>query len=548
MYHFKNRVIMKRTVLYISSFILCAAVFCGCGEDFLDRNNPGAITSEDVWSDARLIGQYVNSIYNDRPGWDAGFSGNLIANITDEGTAPIVHSVWLGQLDDVTNPLAYWAYSQVRKTNEFFTRIDDSPVDEAAKTTFKGEVRFLRAFLYFDMVKRYGGVPLITQPQALTDDLETPRNTLDECFDFIVTECDAAIRELPETTVKGRANKDAARALKGRALLYYASPNYNPDNDMERWKRAADASRELIGKYELYSDLERLWLDDGNKESIFEVQYILPLKYHGWDASVKMDRIAIGNVRTTIPVQEMVDAFPMKNGKAISDPASGYDPASPYEGRDNRFYAFIAFNGTTMKGVIGGVITEFEMETYIGGIDYNLTPTSVSSTGYYVKKALDQDNTLYNGAYGSVQPWMEFRYAEMLLNYAEAQNEYLSAPDQSVCDAVNPVRARAGITESLTPGSMTKEQMRELIHNEHYVEFCFEQHRIWDLRRWKRLDRLNGMVRRGAVITRHDDGTFTYAYAPVDPQPGVYPDKLYFLPIAQSELSRNGKLVQNPGW
>jgi hypothetical protein len=532
---------MKRIVF----FIFCAA-FYSCSADFLDRNNPGAITSEDVWNDANLITQYVNSIYNDCPGWD---NNHLIANITDEGTYAVVNNVWLGQLDEVNNPLAYWAYGQVRKANEFFIRIDEAPVDEATKMTTKGEVRFLRALFYFNMVKRYGGVPLITTPQMLTDDLEVPRNTLDECFNFIVTECDAAIVELPETAVKGKITKDAARALKGRALLYYASPNYNPNNDRERWKKAADANRELIGKYELYPDLERLWLDNANKESIMEVQYLLPMKYHAWDSSLKMHRIAVGNARATVPVQQLVDAFPMKNGKNISDPASGYDPANPYEGRDNRFYAFIAFNGTTMKGMIGGVITEFDLQIYSGGIDFDGIPGAANTiTGYYVKKALDQDNTLYNGFYGSVQPWMEFRYAEILLNYAEAQNEYLTAPDQSVCDALNLVRTRAGITEKLTPESLTKEQMRELIHNEHYVEFCFEQHRFWDLIRWKRLDRLNGMMRSGVVITKHDDGTFTYTYGPIDPQSGVFPDKLYFLPIAQSELSRNSKLEQNPGW
>jgi hypothetical protein len=522
------------------------AVFSGCTADFLDRNNPGAITSEDVWNDAKLISQYVNSIYNDNTGWDRS---HLISNITDEGTYSVGHPVWQGQLDEVTNPLEYWAYSQVRKANEFLVRIDGTPVDEATKTTHKGEVRFLRALRYFNMVKRYGGVPLITEPQALTDDLETPRNTLDECFNFIITECDAAIPLLPETAARGRATRDAARALKGRALLYYASPNCNPNSDRERWKNAADANRELIGKYELYPDLERLWLDNGNRESIFEVQYALPLKSHGWDASLKMHRIAVGDARATVPVQEMVDAFPMKNGKSISDPASGYDPAHPYEGRDNRFYAFIAFNGTTMKGMIGGVITAFELQIYTGGIDFDGIPGAANTmTGYYVKKALDQDNTLYRMSYGSVQPWMEFRYAEILLSYAEAQNEYLTAPDQSVCDALNLVRARAGITENLTPASLSKEQMRELIHNERYVELCYEQHRFWDLIRWKRLGRLNGMVRSGVVITKHDDGTFTYAYGPVDPQPGNFQDKLYFLPFAQSELSRNSRLEQNPGW
>jgi hypothetical protein len=528
--------------------ILFISLFGACNTDFLERNNPSSITSEDVWNDAKLIAQYVNSIYNDRPNWEP--ATRVFCNISDEGHV-LNNQIMLGQWDEVTNPMAFWAYSQVRKTNEFFARIDDAPIDADAKKTLKGEVRFLRAFLYFDMVKRYGGVPIITTPQSLDEDLEVPRNTLDECFTFIFQELDEAIGELPTTAVKGRADQGAAKALKGRALLYYASPLYNPNNDTERWKKAADANKELIGtQYELYPDLNYLWLDNGNKESIFEVQFALPMKSHGWDAAMQIHIFAIGDNGNSSPTQELVDAFPMKNGKLISEAGSGYDPANPYEGRDERFYASIAYNGSKIKGLIGGVITEITLNIYVGGREYDSIPQDqITYTGYYVKKARDQDNVNYRYGYGSVQPWLELRYAEVLLNYAEAQNEYLSAPDQSVCDALNLVRERAGITEKLTPGSLNKEQMRRLIHNEHYVEFCFETHRYWDLRRWKlAVERLNGLKRTGVVITKHDDGTFTYDYQQVDAQPYIFSEKMYLMPIAQTELSKNSKLVQNPGW
>jgi hypothetical protein len=532
-----------------------AAVFCACDNDFLDRNNPASITSDDVWSDAKLITQYVNSIYNDRPGWDNVDShySTTVDEAKNQYVGSVPNQIWIGQLDEVNNSLGFWAYTQVRKTNEFFSRIDDAPIDDETKRTLKGEVRFLRAFLYFDMVKRYGGMPLITEPQALDDDLEVPRNTLDECFTFIVNELNNSIQELPPTAVKGKVDQGAAKALLGRVLLYYASPLFNPDNDQARWGKAAEANKTLIGAgYELYPDLTKLWQDNGNKESIFEVQYAMPVKYHGWDAAVKPLVLADNDAGEVCPVQELVDAFPMKNGKAISDPASGYDPANPYSGRDDRFYAYISYNGTKVKGKSSGAIIEITLNIYVGGSQYDSIPEFQvynTYTGYFTRKAVNEDNLIYTWGYGSVQPFMDLRYAEILLNYAEAQNEYLSTPDQSVYDALDQIRARAGITEKLTPGSLNKDQMRSLIYNERHIEFCFEQKRFWDLRRWKLSKSvIDGKKRTGVVITKHDDGSFTYDYQPIDPQAGVFDDRMYWMPIPLSELSKNSKLEQNPGW
>lgn len=541
--------------------ILCLSGLIGllsCTQNFLDPTNPSSISSEDVWQDPKLVEMLVNEFYNDRPGYDYS---NTLDNITDEGRCnypgDVPNQILVGQWDQVSNPIGFWAYLQVRKTNEFMSKIDQATVDQDLKIKLKGETRFLRAFLYFDMVKRYGGVPIIDKPQALDDELMVSRNTLEECFDFIIKELDLAITELPSNAPRGRAGKEAAMALKGRALLYFASPLYNANADLSRWEAAAKANQELINlnKYNLYPDLNTLWLDKAqvHSESVYEIQYRLPEKQHSWDAGLRPLRLANNNAGQISPLQELVNAFPMKNGKAITDPTSGFDPKNPYVGRDNRFYAYIAYNGSKMKGTQNGPpVKEITLETYKGGQDYDANPVAIiynTKTSYYTRKATDPENTIYAGGSGSAQSWIEFRYAEILLNYAEAQNEFLATPDASIYDALNEVRRRAGITEDLKVGSLNKDSMRDLIKNERYIEFCFEKKRYWDVRRWKLATALfNGKTYSGAFITKESNGTFTYQYLPVDPQPNVFAERMYWMPIPQDEISRNKNLVQNPGW
>lgn len=527
-----------------------------CKKDLLDPTNPVAITGDEVWKDPKLVEAYINGLYNDVPGWDY----NTYDNITDEsrsnypGNAP--NNILSGQWDASANPMDYWAYKSVRKINEFFKEIDGSPVDPERKESMKGEARFLRALIYFNMVKRYGGVPLVTEAQDLTADLQVKRATTTETFDFIEKELEAAFSALPETAIRGKVSKWAAQSLKGRVLLFAASPLYNTSNQLDIWKKSADASREVMSsmKYDLYPELSKLWQEKGiNPESVFEVQYTMPEKYHGWDALVKPLRLANADAGQRSPLQELVNAFPMKNGKLITDPTAGFDPQNPYVGRDKRFYADIAYNGAKMKGTTSGPpVKEITLEIYKGGQDYDAEPTTQiynTITGYYTVKGIDQENTIYTAGYGSVQPWIEIRFAEVLLNYAEAQNEYLSTPDASVYEALNKLRKRAGITEDLAPGSLTQEQMRAVIRNERFVELCFEGKRYWDLRRWKLAGTvLNGTKGTGVLITKQPNGTFTYQYQAVDAQPIIFTENMYFMPILQSEISKNKNLTQTPGW
>lgn len=538
----------------VTAFII--SIICySCNSDFLNPVNPATITSEDVWRDVNLVEMYVNAMYTERP----GFNYNLYDNISDEsrsnfpGSAP--NQVLIGQWDEEYNPMGYWPYVAIRRANEFMAKIDDALIDENEKIRLRGEARFLRAFQYFDLVKRYGGIPVIEIPQTLEDDLLVPRNSVDDCISYILKELDLAIEELPLNVPRGRASKGAAMALKGRTLLYYASDLFNETRDITRWQSAAEASKAVMDlqKYDLYPDFRTLWLDNGaHVESIFEVQYHLPEKYHGLDALVKPVRLANGDAGQRSPLQELVDAFPMKEGKMIHETGSGYDPANPYVGRDDRFYSFIAYNGAKMKGTAGLPVHEITLEIYKGGRDYDGDPDLRiynTLTGYYLVKAVDPDNSIYTWGYGSVQPWIELRYAEVLLNYAEAQNEFLASPDKSVYDALNKLRIRAGITRELPEGSLNKEQMRELIRNERYVELCFEGKRYWDLRRWKLAGtRLNNVRYSGVVITKHEDNTFSYEYQPVDPQPLVFEEHMYLMPIPRSEIAKNGNLEQNEGW
>lgn len=543
---------MKRLV-YIFIIVLGGIYLNSCDENFLDRSNPATISYEDVWTDASLMGLYVNGIYNNLPaGWNITYNA-----ITDEARNNGLNydpaTILRGQWNEVTNPMNVWenTYTQIRKCNEFLKNIPGSTIDQQTKDKSTGEVKFLRAFFYFELVKRYGGVPLVTEAQALSDSLLVKRNTLDECYDFMTKELTDATSLLPATANKGRATKGAALAIKGQVLLYYASALNNPNNDQSRWQAAAAANKAVmdLGLYQLFADVSKLWIDASNKESIFEMEYHLPEKHHGYDSRSQILYFAHGNAGSQSPVQEFVDAFPMKNGKSIADPTSGYNPQNPYVDRDKRFYASIGYNG----GKLQGFTTKLETTTlriYKGGRDYDSIPQYQiynTITGYITLKGRDQTNTLYYNGNNSVQPWMYIRYAGVLLNYAEAQNEAVG-PDASVYKALEDIRARAGITNPL-PIGLSKDDMRKLIRNERYVELCMEGQRYWDLRRWKLATTyLNGVPYTVVVPTKNPDGSFTYQYGvPISLTP-VFTEKMYWMPIPLSELLKNRNLVQNPGW
>lgn len=536
---------MKGVKLLILSGILIPVLY-SCEKDFLNRSATNAIPADKVWSDPALIDLYLNNMYAAVPSFDR----DLYDNISDEsrsfwGGNP--RNILQGQWFADNNPMEYWSYDEVRKTNDFLNHIEDVKVDEGKKNELKGQVKFLRAMLYFNMVKRYGGVPVITVPQSLTDSLFVKKESTDSCFGFITRELTEAAGLLPETYGSrdidaGKVTRNAATAFLGRVWLFWASPLYNPGNVTERWRHAAEISKSAIDKrgYELHSDFRRIMLDKNNNEEVFSVQFLKPYRMHGWDSWNKPVSQAKQEAACRSPLQEFVDAFEMSNGKGINDPGSGYDANNPYLNRDPRFYATVVENGSVFCGET--------ISTYVGSEDGIGNPYC-TITGYYFRKGQDEGNKDYYASTGSDQNWPELRFAEVLLNYAEAQNEWAGAPDATVYNAIERIRRRAGLSPYQLPVGLTKEEMRQRIRHERYIELSFENKRYWDLRRWKTAkDVLDGRKFTAMYITKTAAGTYRYERKPVDAIPCVFQDKMYFMPLPQRELEKNPNLAQNAGW
>ncbi len=234
------------------------------------------------------------------------------------------------------------------------------------------------------------------------------------------------------------------------------------------------------------------------------------------------------------PTQNLVDAYEMKNGKMITDPASGYDPQNPYKDRDSRLDQSILRNGSQWKGVV--------VETFDGGNAQNPANGDRTKTGYGLKKLLDEQYVTADQVYqGGDNDWIYIRYAEVLLNYAEAQNEAVG-PDASVYKAINDVRKRAGQPDL---AGLSQSQMRESIRNERRVELCFEEHRFWDVRRWKLGQTYFGVPVNRVKVTK-TGATFNYTIQELEKR--TYKDFYNLLPIPQSERDKNPNLSQNTGY
>lgn len=555
---------MNNLKYLIPLIVLCSINF-SCTKDVLDQKNLASFTEDDVWKDPNLTRLFLDNVYAGRPGFDNA-NPPIVDNIVDEtrigASTGNPFNILQGTWTPSSNYFDYWKYDEVRKTNEFLKGIKEkSTLAQTQKDQFSGEAKFLRALIYFDMVKRYGGVPIITEPQSRDADLFVKRNTVDECYKFIVKELDEAAALLPykDKIASGRATKGAAMALKSRALLFYASQLYNTSNDKTRWADAAKTALDVINiptaqGYALYPDVRRIMLDKSNSEVIFEVQYRKPDKEHGWDAQAKPLSIAIGIGPKRCPLQELVDAFPMENGKTIYQPGSGYTESNPYVGRDQRFYATIVYNGAEYCGR-----TQY---SYVGHQD-GINNSFCTTTGYYQRKGVDESNKGYSSGKGSDQNWIEIRLAEIILNYAEAQNEAVG-PDASVYKSLNDIRRRAGIKTDLGP-NINQDSARTLIRNERYVELCYEMKRYWDLRRWKIADNakvLNGKRYSGMKISLPAGVTlptnittpvttpiaWKYERVLVDPKVSVFQPYMYYMPIPATERAKNPNLEQNPGW
>lgn len=538
-------------ILFCSLLVSLAS----CSKDLLNREPLDMISNEAVFKDQNLTVKYLSHLYDFMPvGYGLYISeGNQILSglgITDllDGSTDLLrspaswnenNSVMIPGLISATyNPLEVWGrnYRGIRTAHNLINGLSKSPLSDEFKTLVIAEARFVRAFLYFDLVRRYGDVPLITDLQSF-ENLETllvPRTPKSQVYDFIDNELTKIGDILPaksqmEASKWGRATREAAWALNGRVLLFAG-----------RFERSATFSAKVIetASFQLEEDYSKLFQSYGaNKEVIFEVMFNGTNKGHAFDNLFLPPSIDNGWGSQTLPTQEMVDSYEMINGRMITEPGSGYDEQNPYQDRDKRFYASIVFDGSVLKGKV--------INTGYLQPDDGLHLNERTITGYYIRKFIDESLPFSELRFGgSKTSWKELRFGEVLLNFAEAQNE-VTGPNQDIYDAINKIRAVHGGLPPL-PNGLTKSQIFERIVQERKVELAFEGHRFWDLRRWKTAEQiLHNKQFHGMKITQ-DNGKKKYERFVLTGVPKqVFLPKHYLMPIPLDEMNKNKNLVQN---
>ncbi|MDR1865275.1 MAG: RagB/SusD family nutrient uptake outer membrane protein [Bacteroidales bacterium] len=559
-------------------FVLLSPFVCtGCG-DFLETDIETGYLEEEIFVNYQRMSKAGYGVYTALFTFGFNRVGTaMLASACDEADHADINSAIqhfnTGTWSASSNPEDCWStfYTAIRRANLFLEESRNCKNILFRDTTIaankenynyqvrdiewlRAEVRFLRAFYHFELLKRYGGVPVMRE---VTDDeailVNRKRDGFDDCADFIADECDEILPLLKDTWVgfdgdkwRGRATKVAAQALKARLLLYAASPLNNPSNDAERWKKAAQAAHTIIasGYYSLHNNYRGLFNlgngSDGNPEVLFAVQRWNENSFEKYNYPVGYDQ---GGQATTCPSQNLVDAYEMQStGKRIYEPGSGYDPQNPYSGRDPRLEMSVIVNNSSFKGR--------NVECRVGGID-GIDKLKATTTGYYLKKYVNENLDLAQNQ-SSVHSWILFRYAEVMLNYAEAMNEAFGPEDKAgfamnAKTAVDAVRQRTGVNMPILPPGLSQDEMRERIRNERRIELAFEEHRFFDVRRWKIAGQTENMPLMAMQISRKEGDGNQFDYIVIKKENRTFKNHMYLHPIPEAEVLK-GAIEQNPGW
>jgi hypothetical protein len=523
-------------------------------KDFLEVAPKDQIADTAVWTDTGTADLFLNNVYSGLPGpfntfdpWE-NYTDNAMNGVNGQ-TSRVLYSPSVYTASNAPN---WWAqYANIRRANLFIEKVTASTFPDTWKKPKLAEARFLRAYYYQLLWTAHGGVPIITNTlnqNTQGDAIFRTRNTDYETYKFIVDECAAIVDDLPLKAEAGRVSKATALTLKGWCELFYASPLKNTASDKARWALAAATNKKVIdlGSHSLFSNYETQFYEDNNNnvEVIFAKQYLGGTAL-GSGKEGLWGPWMVGGVQKAYggvdPTQELVDEYSMANGLPISDPASGYDPQNPYVNREKRFYQSIVYDGSTWVGA------EMVMKQGVGS--RNATDVSntneATNTGYYLRKTLNPKYTVNGNNLLNSGSFIIYRYAEVLLSYAEAQNEAVG-PDASVYTAINQVRARSELPALKT--GLTQTEMRVAIQRERRVELAFEERRWFDLMRLKLAEKnLNGTLH--AMKIDLVGGKTVYTVIPA-PEGGktFFANKNYLLPIPQSAINQNTKLTQNPNY
>lgn len=553
---------MKK-IIYAFACLATIVTIASCSKEDINSEPVQYVQADKIYGNSLLISQSVNRLYSYVPrGYNRLDGNSMVAAATDEAvhaTRGSEAELWGTGLwgttpftlrdDNFKN-----TYEGIRATyvytEEIHPNIIDAVMVKADRDIQYGQVLFMRALLNFELLKRYGGYPIVTKLLQASDNLNIAKSSYDECVQYISTLCDEATALLPVTYATadfGRATKGASLALKARMLLYAASPLNNSSNSAAKWQAAAAASAAIInfnsgGKvYDLYTTgtgYDAFFnILTPNKEIIFLRNELPSNNIEKINGPVSIT----GGEGGTNPTLEIVNAYERIDGTPFSW-SNPTHAANPFANRDPRLAKSILTNGASWMGAT--------IETFDGGKDK--IGARATRTGFYLRKFLSA-SARWTAPVGTANhSFPLYRYGEVLLNYAEAMNEAFGPDNPSTFgmtarQAITLIRSRAGLTGNLSVSTAADQaSMRTAIRNERRVELAFEEHRHLDLRRWKTAEQVLSVPVSGLKIVKNVNGTFTYTPEIVEQR--VFQPKMYLYPFPQDEVGRNSSLVQNTGW
>ena len=570
-----------KTTIIMSTILI---IIQGCSDNVLDIKNLGAFEPDATWNDPQLSNAYLTNLYREvmPAAWPTGDNSIHSGNSADEtvgtfGPNAITENdhPWSGSFNG--------QYRDIRRINILLTEIGSGTLDSSTRNTIVGQTLFLRAWSYFNLVRVYGGVPLLLEPQGIDDELLVARASSLEVFNAILADLDQAITLLNGQKFanddKGRIGLAGALAFKGRVSLYMASPLFNPGAPYSNqyWAAALSATENAMTQLSgmgfvlnsTYADIFSV-NNEGNDEAVLTVKFSDPDRSNGRREDrvrpLTQSKNATGGDQ---PVWKHVEAYPMLDGLPIGTSTTyTYDLQTYWENRDPRFYTNVVYNGAIfeLSGIAGRrQYTDAILADPQDGFDEKFDFTR---TGFYTRKGLQESLIVEQVALNEVD-WIEIRYAEVLLNFAEAANEMGRTSD--ALDILQQIRQRAGIESGVggrygLSGVTSTEDTREAIHNERYIEFAYEGKRFWDLKRWRELTDLDGTTEEGlrptlkAGIDPTTDPRGPFEYLPTDfdyevvpiltatNRDYIIPSSYYFAPIPLGEIQRNANLEQNIDW
>lgn len=558
-----------RKVYKIIFAAFVAMTFAGCN-GFLDTKIDTNTTPDAAATNRNTLWQFAAAFYSPMTYGFSVLDGNLFAAASDEAVQTSatgdVYYFYRGTINANANPLSNLYknyYEGIRAANFFLeyakngeemlamnrdivTDKDNYEKDIRSLNWYRAEAHIAKAFYYTELLKMYGGVPIVEKTMSEDSDRGSlVRASYDAVVDYIVKEIDDHKGDLQENwqthpdNVSGEAGRftlSAALAIKARTLLYAASPLHNPNNEKAKWEKAAKAAHDVILALNYKMPENRNYRNSfigetplTDKENIFIIR-------RPTDNTVEKKNYPIstagGNSGIT-PTQNLVSAYEYVGEK---------DPMNPYKNRDPRLEASIVVNGSQWN--------DRTIDQSIGGSD-DMSKANTSKTGYYLKKFLtDKLNLVQDGK--AFHHWIVYRYAEVLLNYAEAMNQAYG-PDalpagytMTAREALTQVRKSASTSlPAVTTADVAK--FNDAVKQERRIELAFEDHRYWDLLRWKDAEKVLNLPLKGVTVTKDVNGI--YGYQEVTVMQRAFLSRNYYFPFTRSEIQNsNGALVQNEGY